>query len=463
MPSPEYRAEAYNNRLTSTKRPHFGLLWLGAAPALGLLLYWRVPLIWFQNDDFAWLSLNRDVQEHGLLHALFTPFAQGTVRVLGDRAYFLALWHIFGLNALPFHLLQMATWAIGIILVALIGERLTGSRAAAVLAGLLWAANADAISSVAWASAYDQVLCAACLLAAFYSRLRGWRAAEWIFYLAGFGALEIMAVYPALVLLYALATDRKQAGSTLPLFVPAALFVAAHFLLIPKAPVGPYAISLDSRLLSTIAAYSTWTFEPASSALRSHAERLKAPELLLGMILGLSLAYFAVRCLIRREWIAGFFAGWFVLLLAPMMLLPEHLTPYYLTLPAIGLAWLAGWAIARAWSMGGLPRLAGAGLAAAYIVISAAGIGAQTRWFEQRSNRMREVVEAVASASAAHPGAAIALYGVDDELYQTGFDDHPFRLVGAERVWRVPQDAVKVSGDVYSLDISGNATGKSPR
>lgn len=444
-------------------RKDSGWLWLAAAPALGLLLYWRVPLIWFQNDDFAWLSLSRDLHQNGLAHALFTPFAQGTVRVLGDRAYFLGLSQAFGLHALPFHLVQLATWAVAIVLVALIGEKLVGSRTAGIAAAALWAANANAVSSVAWSSAYDQALCAVCLLAAFYSRLRGWRAAEWIFYLAGFGALEITALYPLLALIYALAADRKQVRSALWLFVPAVIFGTVHFLLIPKAPVGPYALSLDGRLPSTIAAYFAWTFEPASSALRSHAEQLKAPELLLGMIIGLSLAWFAIRCLFRKEWVAGFFGAWFMALLAPVLLLPEHLTPYYLTLPTAGLAWLAGWAVARAWTAGGWPRLAGAGLAAAYVVISAAGIDAQTRWFETRSNRMREVVEAVAAVSAAHPGAAIALKGVDDELYQAGFEDHPFQLVGAERVWRVPQDTAAPGGEVYSLDISGSGEGKSPR
>jgi hypothetical protein len=120
--------------------------------------------------------------------------------------------------------------------------------------------------------------------------------------------------------------------------------------------------------------------------------------------------------------------------------LPNHLTPYYLTLPSIGLAWLAGWAIARGWLKGDLARVAALGLAAAYFVGNAAGIQSQTRWFESRSQRMHKVVEGLAAAAASHPGDAIALEGVDEELYQTGFDSHPFLLVGVERVGRVPQD-----------------------
>jgi hypothetical protein len=487
------------------------------APLIGLLLYWRVPLLWFQNDDFTWLSLERDMRENGLAHALFTPFAQGTVRVLGDRLFFLACSGLFGIHALPYRLLELGTWVIALTLMVLIGEELmgetlAGSRAAAPAAAVLWAANVNAVEAVAWASAYDQLLCAVCVLAAFYSRLRGRRAAEWIFYLAGFGALEITVMYPLLVVLYGLCADRRQlrgakhslippvvraAPFALPrnspaqrslarpdgpeflavrgaepalrglprnsrktergakhslippvvraapfalLFAPTVVFTAVHFLWIPKPAAGVYALSLDSRLPATFASYLAWSFEPGLSALRFRAEQLQTPEMIVGALLGLALGWFAIRRLLRREWMAAFFCGWFVVLLAPVLLLPNHLTPYYLTLPSIGLAWLAGWAIARGWSMGGWGRIAALGLAAAYFVGNAAGIEAQTRWFETRSQRLRKVVEGVAATAASHRGDAIALEGVDDELYQTGMDSHPFPLVGAERVWRVPGD-----------------------
>ena len=243
------------------------------APLIGLLLYWRVPRLWFQNDDFAWLSLERDLRENGLIHALFTPFAQGTVRVLGDRLFFLVFSRLFRLHALPYRIFELATWIVALTLIVLIGEkligeRLTGSRTAAVAAAILWAANVNAVEAVAWASAYDQLLCAVCVLGAFYSRLRGWRAAEWIFYLAGFGALEIVVMYPFLAVAYALCTDRKELRGTLWLFAPAVVFSVVHFLWIPKPAGGVYALSLDSRLPATFASYLGWTFEPGRAALR---------------------------------------------------------------------------------------------------------------------------------------------------------------------------------------------------
>ncbi len=81
---------------------------------------------------------------------------------------------------------------------------------------------------------------------------------------------------------------------------------------------------------------------------------------------------------------------------------------------------------------------------------------ADARWFEARSRHHKRVVEGVAEAAAAHPGDAIALQGVDDELYHSGFDGHPFLLVGAERVWRVPGDIS--AEDLHTAVAGGHAS-----
>src|ERR1700722_9355016 len=151
-----------------------GAAWYAAAPLAGLLLYWRTPFLWFVNDDFAWLGLPAEARAHGLSYALFTPFAQGTVRLLSERIFFFAFSNLCGLHALPYHLWVLATWILAVALVQQIGERLTASRTAGLLAALVWAANMNAAPAAAWGSAYNQGLCGALLLAAFYSRLRGW-------------------------------------------------------------------------------------------------------------------------------------------------------------------------------------------------------------------------------------------------------------------------------------------------
>ena len=125
------------------------------------------------------------------------------------------------------HVWVLATWSAALILAALIGARLTGSRAAGLIAAVLWTVSPNVTSPLIWASNYNQVLCAFCLLLAFYARLRWiesdqgkWLALEWAAYLAGFGALELIVIYPALAALHALCMARKKFWTTLPLFIP---------------------------------------------------------------------------------------------------------------------------------------------------------------------------------------------------------------------------------------------------
>ncbi len=74
-----------------------------AAPALCLLLFRPVLSSWFLGDDFAWLGKPLEVQGwRDLPHAIFAPEAQGTVRVLSERLFFLIFTPLFGLNALPY-------------------------------------------------------------------------------------------------------------------------------------------------------------------------------------------------------------------------------------------------------------------------------------------------------------------------------------------------------------------------
>lgn len=137
---------------------------------------------------------------------------------------------------------------------------------------------------------------------------------------------------------------------------------------------------------------------------------------------------------------------------------------YYLTIPSIGLAWLAGWAISKAWDNGLAAKATATALAGVYFAASAAGVDSQERWYASRGQRMRSVVEGVAATEMAHPGNSIAIDGVDTELKSSGFADRPFRLVGADRVWlmrEVPSEklfAEVESGQARVLEVAGGET-----
>ena len=138
-----------------------------------LALYWPGLRAWFQQDDFAWLYLDSTVADAGsLLKALFAPQAQGTIRPLSERAFFMILHQVFGLWATPFRAVVFLTQFANLVLLGLVARRVTRSRAVGFLAPLFWGVSGGLATVMSWTSAYNQALCAFFLLLALYCFIR---------------------------------------------------------------------------------------------------------------------------------------------------------------------------------------------------------------------------------------------------------------------------------------------------
>jgi hypothetical protein len=420
-----------------------------APPAVCLALFWRVPFIWFRIDDFAWLGLWQQVHSlRDLIHALFAPAAEGIIRVLSQSGYFIVLGGLFGTYAAPFRAMALGTWFVDLALIQAIGGKLTGSRAAGLLAALLRTASATLATPLMWASAYNQLLVALCVLGAFYSRLRWlesgeskWRWLEAIAFLAGFGALEIIVVYPAVVLLHAWAIrarDRWQ--SWLWMFLPSALFTAAHLFWIPKENSAAYQLVVDARLPGNLLQYFLWAAGP--SEIDSLEPRWRAFGMMATWAAGATLACWTAWQIWKGNRTPVFCCGWFLLFLAPVLPLVNHVSAYYLVVPGIGLAWIAGSAAVSAARLNGPLRAPAIGAAALLAGSFAAGsmneIKVLTSWHLRLTSKMRIAVRGVESMAAAYPGTVLVLQGVDAELMRHGFLDDPFRLAGIDYVYLAP-------------------------
>jgi len=411
-------------------------------PLVCLIVFWDVLFTWFLNDDFAWLGLRLELRGVGdLPRLLFEPQAQGTVRFLSERLFFLIGTFLFGVHAVPFRLVGLGTWFLALTLGSMIGTRLTGSRVAGCAAAIFWTTSYALVMPLAWSSAYNQLLCSLLVLCAFYARLRWlesqdirWRGVEWAAYLLCFGALEIVVMYPAAAAIYTWWVARKRDRAVFALFVPAVAFGAMHFFLVPKNLADVYAIRVDSRLPATVLSYVRTALGP------SRLEELNVPQwsawgMAATWLIGLSLAAFALSSIRKGNRVPMFCLAWFFLFLAPVLPLPNHIYDYYTTLPLVGLAWLAGGAIVQSWRSNMVFRMASVVLAAAFLVGSITEISIGTAWFRARAGRMRALYRAVEKL---RPGTVLMLAHVDNELFQSGFQDGPFRLVGINRVYLAP-------------------------
>ncbi|HYM13106.1 MAG TPA: glycosyltransferase family 39 protein [Bryobacterales bacterium] len=419
------------------------------ARAAAKLLYWILPILiclwvfrrglfaWFLQDDFSWLRL----QMHSLgdfWRLLTEPRAQGTIRPLSERFFFLAFRRLFGLRAFPYRLFVFLTQFASLALLTALARRITGSRGAALLACVLWAVNIGLLTPMTWTSAYNQILCAFFYLAGLLLFVRHIETGRWSYYywqggafLLGFGALETIVAYPLVLLAYCLLLERKQAWKALPLLVPSAVYTGLHLWVIPRAAAGPYALHVDAAMLGTLWSYWSW----ALGAPRFAQAFGMAPSvgLVLALLLsgGLAAALVAARSERRG---ALFGLAWFALTIAPVLPLRDHRLDYYLTIPAIGLA-LAAASLARR-----TPRWAVGAWVLIYLVCSVGFIEKEIRPLYRRSRDAQRFIEAVRQARRLHPDKTILLAGVTDRLFYAVIYDEGLRTAGIGEVYLAPDN-----------------------
>jgi len=414
-----------------------------------LTVHWLALKMWFFTDDFAWLGLKLEVQSpFDLGHALFSPQAQGTVRTLSERLFFLVFSWIFGLDSPPFRIWVFVTQFASIALLIKIARRLTGSALAGFLAPVLWVANAAIARAIVQSAVYNEISFALFVLLGFYlflkyvdtSNSKYWRW-QWIVFVLGFGVLELNVMYPALIAGYALCCARRYFPKTLLLFIPSILFTIVHFVYIPRPTDTYYTMHFDSGILKTF--WSYWAY--AVGALRT--ERADWRPLWLGVAVTLlitaALGIFVFRKLRNHEWLALFLLAWFVLILLPVLPLKNHFTEYYPAVPAIGLAILAAWAISQTTR----PIMKGTAVALAglYLATAIGDTRMTEKYFYERSRRMKYLILGLEEFQKQRlqrddslESKKIILADIDNDLYWTGFCDDPFRLLGLKQVFLAP-------------------------
>jgi hypothetical protein len=423
-----------------------------------LVLYWPGLTNWFYQDDFGWLNLPRDVHSVGDLgRALFAPKAHGNMRPLGDNAYFLVFSSLFGVNALPFRIWIFAVQMVSLVLLGSIVRRLVASSAAGFWAQILWIANASLATPMSWTCVHNQVLSGCFFLLAFYLLLRRietgeqvYCAAEWVAFVLGIGALETNVVYPAVAAVYTLLFARRFFKETLLMFPVSVLAVWVHFRFAPPSHDGPYALHLGTSVLSTLWTYWTWALGPPRLAVvRPIPSWMVAAAI--GALTAGCLALVALQAR-RRDYIGLFALAWFAIVIGPYLPLSEHMTDYYVAVPAIGVAILGAWAIACARRSRPIWRIAAALSIAVYLGASLPAARAITVWSHARGVRVEDLVLGVAEAHQAAPAKIILLDGVDTDLFWSAIVDVPFRVMQIPHVYLVPGSEPKIEAPPSLVD-----------
>jgi len=410
-------------------------------------LYWPAFGTWFQRDDVFWMRWLGEMRDTGnLTRAFFEPKMQGTVRFLGERLYFLGLSSLFGANPLPFHVCTFLTMFASMGFLMALVYRTTKSELAAGLAPVLWAVNAALAAPMTWICGYKEVLCSLLFLASLWQLERyletgrtRYYVGQWITFLAGFGASEMMVVYPAAATVYCLCFHRRAPRGVLALWLGAFAFLPIELVWIHSGPrTGVYAVHFDGSMFKTFVKY--WHTAAGPGRLFALHMLGRVPSVWLTAVVTAGVFFTVWRTARGRDWGGVFWLAWFALLIAPVLPLRDHVTDYLATLPAIGLAAIAARGVQR-W------RAFAVVWVGVYAITSA--IGARTISNQNRdySLMVRRLAESVHRVSAERPGVTIVIRS-SGPLAITDMGTQPWLLLGPVNVRLTPGGG----GTLYDFD-----------
>jgi tetratricopeptide (TPR) repeat protein len=374
---------------------------LGLALAIGTVGH---DFVW---DDHTQIERSQFVAQARSLPRFFTDDLRQLTFGAGQLPYYRPLYWVsfvldrlaWGLRPAGFHLTNALLYALACLLVFRLARTLLGREEPALLAAALFAAHPAHVETIAWIAARNEAMAGIGVLLAVLGYLRargaagGRRAALLLGSLAAFGlgllsketalGLPLLLAWAEVVLRGGgLAGGRAGLGGAAarlaPFFALALGFLAFRWEAVAQwtaeavgpAPLGqrlPGALELVARY----ALLAVWPLGLQPVYLLSRPASPFAPWPLAGLGLGLLIGGLALAWR-RSAPAASFGLGWFLLALGPVLDLvpvagrPLNFAARYLFLPTVGLALLAGAALARL--PAARPRLAWAAGAAGALV-----------------------------------------------------------------------------------------------
>lgn len=372
------------------KRIDCGIAWLVAAAALAAMA--RAVLAGFINyDDPDYVTANPVVQSLTLdnLKAIWLSFDTPQYYPLVFTSYLLE-HSVFGLNPHAFHGTNVFLHALNSALACFLALKLTRSRLAAFIVGVLFAVHPVHVESVAWVTERKDVLSGAFFFGAFllYLRYRDGRshlayALSLALFLLGLFSKTMVATLPLWLLLVDWTEGRRPASKCIWDKLPYLALSGAMLVVTWLSEHGGW-MAEGSRLEGL---YSPWSALAAPAfylqktllpvGLSMSYPPLHTSAVILGIRVGVSLALvLAALWLLSRRHPAGLFLGFFFVGILPVSgLLPfryvmvgSPVADRFLYLPVLGFLG-AGAVLAAGWAGGHYAKQRGVAIATAVLAV----------------------------------------------------------------------------------------------
>jgi hypothetical protein len=310
------------------------------------------PLLtyFFAQDDF--VLIHTAVRDGWRAAADFFAQTPGHFRPLTKAVYFGVMYHAFGLNPAPYHVVSIVVHLLNVFLVFLLMRRTRVSNVAALVTTTLFALSVAFFHVIAWISCIQQLIGQSFMLASLVWGLdylrTGSARRRWVslaaYALALCSAEQTFGV-PVILLGYSILLGDRQPGrnrlrktvSDLSTHLSLMLIYLVFIGVWKTAPrEGYYVFSYGTNVLVNLATYVGWTLQ-FGVALPSH---MATGKIVWGLS-HVSLAVLVLYHLARRRWRETLFGiGFFVVTIAPTLFLVNHTFYLHTYIPVFGVLYL---------------------------------------------------------------------------------------------------------------------------
>ena len=298
----------------------------------------------FAQDDFILMDDASNQFGRTLTHHFGS--APGQFRPLSKVVYFAAMYSVFGLSALPYHIASLALYILNTLLVYVLLRRLGIGVYAALVSTTLFGLHVGFFHILAWISCIQQLMAMAFMLSAtllgldwLQHRKRDALMGSLLIY--GLGLMSAEQAYGVPVLLLLLApmlkiSFRVAARRTAPHWIVLVAYFGFMFLWKGTPSTGPYVTQLGPNVWDNLLIYTDWLF--GQWVVLPYLADQQAPGYALSHVILLLLIGYNLFRRRSAEVIAG--VGLIVVPIAPLLLLDQHTFYIHTYVPSFGLAYL---------------------------------------------------------------------------------------------------------------------------
>lgn len=322
-----------------------------------LLLYLPSFQIYFFQDD--WFILNW-VKTGNILS--FISFRNDIIywRPLSMPIYFSALNTIFGLNYVAFHIFAFFIFLLLLFLIQKLLKCLFEDLGLSLILTFLYAIWPINYISLSWLAATQYIIAPVFMTASFLSftkyillRKKAYLTLCYATFLAALISHETAIVLPALFIVWTAIYRRKISLATIsPMLAISATIMIIRFYIVPLPAAGAYTIQINKAVFLNFIWYWLWSFNfPESFKSLVDPRVVEQSILVLKQFWWISLSCltiiaFFLLMLARglknnfRNYLFGF--SWFSIMLLPVIFIPSHSYPMYLSFAGLGLIYMIG-------------------------------------------------------------------------------------------------------------------------